>query len=270
MQHCRVNKLVIGGDAPIRLMGVINCSPESFYSDSYVPTDAVHAKAVEMMEQGADLVDIGARSTAPNTQAISGSEEASRMEAALAQMDRSGIPVSVDTLHPGVLEVCLRHDIHAVNDISGLSSPEYARLVADSGLPAFVMASDYQPGDAVGLVKTIAALGTVVCRCESYGIKDYVLDPGIGLWTAMRSPENDWELCQNFERFLAFGRPLLAAVSRKSFIGNLINREPVDRLAGSLAVTIMLLQKGASVVRTHDVPQTADVIRVYQRMAGRQ
>ena len=270
MRHCLVNKLVIGGEAPIRLMGVINCSPESFYSDSYVPTEAVHAKASELMDQGADLVDIGARSTAPNVQAISGAEEASRMETALAQMDGSGIPVSVDTLHPGVLKVCLRHDIHAVNDISGLSSPAYARLVADSGLPAFLMASNSQPGDAVGLARTIAALGTVVERCESYGIKEYVLDPGIGLWTALRSPENDWELCQNFEKFSVFGRPLLAAVSRKSFIGSLINREPVDRLAGSLAVSLMLLQKGAHVVRAHDVPQTLDVIRVYQRMEGPQ
>jgi dihydropteroate synthase len=270
MRYCLVNKLVIGGEAPIRLMGVINCSPESFYSDSYVPTDAVHAKAVEMMEQGADLVDIGARSTAPNAQAISGAEEASRMETALTQMDGSGIPVSVDTLHPGVLEVCLRHDIHAVNDISGLLSPVYARLVADSGLPAFLMASQRQPGDAVGLGQTIAALHAVVGRCESFGIREYVLDPGIGLWTPQRSPENDWELCQNFDKFSVFDRPLLAAISRKSFIGNLINREPVDRLAGSLAVTLMLLQKGAHVVRAHDVPQTSDVIRVYQRMAGQQ
>jgi dihydropteroate synthase len=269
MRHCVVNKMIIGGDSPVRLMGVINCSPESFYSDSFVPTDAVHAKAVEMIEQGADFIDIGARSTAPNAQGISGNEEASRMDAALSQMDGSGIPVSVDTPHPGVLEVCLRHDIHAVNDISGLSSPRYIKLVADAGLPAFVMASGYQPGDAIGVAATIATMGTVVTRCESAGIREYVLDPGIGLWTALRSVENDWELCQNFERFLPFDHPLLAAVSRKSFIGNLLNREPVDRLFGSLAVTFMLLEKGASVVRTHDVAQTADVIRVYQRMVKR-
>jgi len=266
MRHCVVNNIVIGGDSPVRLMGVINCSPESFYSDSYVPTDAVHKKAVEMVEQGADFIDIGTRSTAPNAQGISGNEEASRMDAALSQLDGSGITVSVDTPHPGVLEVCLRHDIHAVNDISGLSSPRYIKMVADAGLPAFVMASGYQPGNAVGLDATIAMMGTVVTRCESAGIREYVLDPGIGLWTAMRSVENDWELCQNFERFLQFDHPLLAAVSRKSFIGNLLNREPVDRLAGSLAVTLMLLEKGASVVRTHDVAQTADVIKVCQRM----
>lgn len=269
MRHCVVNNIIIGGDSPVRLMGVINCSPESFYSDSFVPTDAVHTKAVEMVEQGADFIDIGARSTAPNAQAISGNEEASRMDAALTQLDGSGIPVSVDTLHPGVLEVCLRHDIHAINDISGLSSPRYIKLVADAGLPAFVMASGYQPGDAVGVDATIATLGTIIKRCESAGIKEYVLDPGIGLWTALRSVENDWELCQNFERFLLFDHPLLAAVSRKSFIGNLLDREPVDRLAGSLAVTLMLLEKGASVVRTHDVAQTLDVIRVFERMVKR-
>jgi dihydropteroate synthase len=131
------------------------------------------------------------------------------------------------------------------------------------------MASHYQPGDAVGLDATIATMNTVVKRCESAGIKEFVLDPGIGLWTALRSVDNDWELCQNFDRFLPFDHPLLAAISRKSFIGNLLDREPVDRLSGSLAVTLMLLEKGASVVRTHDVAETADVIRVYQRMVKR-
>jgi len=150
-----------------------------------------------------------------------------------------------------------------------LSSPAYAQRVAGSGLPAFLMAATYQPGDAVGLEATMAALHTVVQRCESAGIKHYVLDPGVGYWTPLRSPENDWELCQNFERFLRFDRPVLAAISRKSFIGSLLQREPADRLAGSLAVTMELLRKGVSVVRTHDVPQTRDLISVYERMVKR-
>ena len=176
MQPCVVNKIVIGGDAPVRLMGVINCSPESFYADSYIPTDFVHKTAVRMVEQGADLIDIGARSTAPNTQAVSGSTEAERIDAALRELDGSGITVSVDTINPWVLDVCLNHEIHAVNDISGLISPSYAQRVARSGLPAFLMASNNQPGDAVGLKATLEALTGVVQRCENAGIKDYVLD----------------------------------------------------------------------------------------------
>ena len=266
MQDCVVNKLRIGGDSPVRLMGVINCSPESFYANSYIPTDFVHKTAVEMVDQGADLIDIGARSTAPNTQAISGSTEAERIDAALKELDGSGITVSVDTMNPWVLDVCLKHEIHAINDISGLSSPIYAKQLAQSGLPAFLMASNEQPGDAVGLIATIAALESVVARCEAEGIKDFVLDPGIGIWTPFRTVEDDWTLCQHFSEFGKFGRPVLAAISRKTFIGDLLNRYPEDRLAGSLAVTLMLLSKGASVVRTHDVAQTRDAIRVFERM----
>lgn len=269
MRDCVVNKLKIGGDAPVRLMGVINCSPESFYAHSYIPTDFVHKTAVTMIEQGADLIDIGARSTAPNTQAISGTAEAERIDAALKELDGSGITVSVDTMNPWVLDICLKHDIHAINDISGLVSPAYTQRLARSGLPAFLMASKDQPGDAVGLEATLSALSGVIDRCQKAGINNYVLDPGIGIWTPFRSVEDDWTLCRNFSEFKKFDRPVLAAVSRKTFIGDLVNRPPEDRLAGSLAVTMMLLSKGASVVRTHDVAETLDVIRVFEHMVKR-
>ena len=269
MRDCVINKLKIGGDSPVRLMGVINCSPESFYANSYIPTNFVHKTAVEMVEQGADLIDVGARSTAPNTQAISGSAEAERIDAALRELDGSGITISVDTMNPWVLDICLKHEIHAINDISGLSSPAYTKRLAQSGLPAFLMASREQPGDARGLKDTLATLDTVVQRCENAGIQDYVLDPGIGIWTPFRSVEDDWTLCQHFSEFNKFKRPLLAAISRKTFIGDLLNRPPEDRLSGSLAVTFMLLEKGASIVRTHDVAQTLDVIRVFERLVKR-
>jgi dihydropteroate synthase len=269
MRNCVVNNLVIGGGAPVRVMGVINCSPESFYANSYFPIDFVHKTAVEMVEQGADLIDIGARSTAPNTQAISGSTEAERIDAALRELDGSGITVSVDTMNPGVLDICLKHDIHAINDISGLISQAYTQRLAQSGLPAFLMASKNQPGDAIGLDATLEALSSVVDRCETAGIKNYVLDPGIGIWTPFRSVEDDWTLCQHFAEFGKFDRPVLAAISRKTFIGDLLRRDPEGRLPGSLAVTLMLLEKGASIVRTHDVAQTLDVIRVFERMVKR-
>jgi dihydropteroate synthase len=269
MRDCVVNKLRIGRDSPVRLMGVINCSPESFYANSYIPTDFVYKTAVGMIEQGADFIDIGARSTAPNTQAISGSTEAERIDAALRELDGSGITVSVDTMNPGVLDICLQHEIHAINDISGLSSMAYTKRLAESGLPAFLMASNEQPGDATGLDATLATLARVVQRCENAGIKDYVLDPGIGIWTPFRSVEDNWELCRHFSEFGKFNRPVLAAISRKTFIGDLLNRNPEDRLAGSLAVTFMLLSQGASVVRTHDVAQTLDVIRVFEHLVKR-
>jgi dihydropteroate synthase len=106
-------------------------------------------------------------------------------------------------------------------------------------------------------------------RCDAAGIDNYVLDPGIGLWTPFRSVDNDWELSRRFDEFLRYDRPLLAAVSRKSFIGNLLDREPQDRLSGSIAVTMTLLQKGAAMVRTHDVKETVDTVRVFERLVKR-
>lgn len=266
MKTCRVNNLEIGGDAPVRVMGVINCSNESFYSGSYVPIEEIHATAVAMTEQGADMIDIGARSTAPNTQAISGKTEAERIEAALKELDGSGITLSVDTMHPGVLDVCLKHDIHAANDIGGFIYPAYAQKVAESGLPAFVMAANKQPGDPVGVADTIASLEGVMRRCDEAGVKEYVLDPGVGIWTPLRSVDDDWELCRHFEEFLRFDRPVLAAVSRKTFIGMLLNRVPEERLPGTLAVTMKLIEKGASIIRTHDVAATRDVMKVCEHM----
>lgn len=264
--HCLVNRLRIGGDAPVRLMGVINSSPESFYQGSYTPTGKIYDRVLAMQEAGADMIDIGARSTAPGSVPISVAEEVQRVDAALSELDGTGVILSVDTRHPEVLDVCLRHDVHAVNDISGLTDERYARAVADSGLSAFVMASCFEPGDAAGLVRTLAALETVVARCARFGIDEYVLDPAIGRWTPERTDEDDWELCRNFEAFLTFGRPVLAAVSRKTFIGDLLGREPEGRLAGTLALTMDLVRQGAAVVRCHDVAETADLLRVYEKM----
>jgi len=266
MQHCVVNGQEIGGGSPIRIMGIINCSPESFFNGSYVPTASVHSTAIEMVEHGATIIDVGARSTAPNVQPISGREEVERIDSALKELDGSGITISVDTMHPGVLEVCLKHDIHMVNDIAGLSSESYAKMVAETHLPMILMASFSRQGDPVGLDATMKALETVTSRCEHYGIDNYILDPAIGIWTPLRSVEDDWEICRNFEKFTIFNRPLLAAISRKTFIGSLLDQEPEERLYGSLAVTMMLLSKGASLVRTHDVAATADTVKVYERI----
>jgi len=222
-----------------------------------------------MVDEGAEIIDIGARSTAPRAPPLSKTDEAKRMEAALQEMDGSGITVSVDTMQPCVLAVCLDHDIHAVNDINGLADAEFAKLLGASGLPAFLMASKQVPGDATSREETFACLSLVVSRCEAAGIREYVLDPGIGLWTPGRKTALDWDLSRHFREFARFNRPLLAAISRKTFLGEITGKPPEQRLAASLALTAMLLSQGAAVVRTHDVAATRDVIRVYEEMEMR-
>jgi len=250
-------------------MGVINCSPESFYSGSFSNFEDIRARAEAMSDEGADIIDIGARSTAPASPHIDEKTEQERMERALAELDGSGIPVSVDTIRASVLERCLSHDIHAINDIGGLASQEYAELVAGSGLPAVLMASHTLPGDSLSLSATMEALSLVVSRCEEHGIDGYVLDPGIGKWIPERTAAMDWELCRHFHEFQAFSRPLLAAVSRKSFLGEVVGKETPGRLPASLALTAVLIESGADLVRTHDVGPTVDVIRVMEAMDGR-
>ncbi len=267
MHQCTVNGLKIGDGAPVRTMGVINCSPESFFQGSYRSGKAIGQRAMEMIAQGADIIDIGARSTSPLSPPVSSSCEAERMVTALQELEGTGAIVSVDTMRPFVLRQCLKFDIHAINDINGLADQEYAQIAADSGLPCFLMASASSPGDSTDVAATFNALQLVTSRCESLSVGDYVLDPGIGLWNPGRNVALDWELCRKFHEFKKFNHPLLAAISRKTFIGDLLYRKtPEERLAGSLALTILLLSKGADIVRCHDVKETRDAIIVYETM----
>ena len=250
-------------------MAVINASPESFFSKSFVPPESILSTVHRFADAGADIIDVGARSTAPDSPVLPVQTERERVTETLKQIEGSGIPISLDTMHPEVLNAALRHDIAAINDIHGLSSPEYARIAADSGLPVISMASKNDPGDVRSVEDTMSALSLVISRAEKYGIEELILDPAIGKWIPDWEPEDDWELCRHFSEFLQFNRPLLAAVSRKTFIGDLTGRSPDDRLAGTLAVTCTLMDKGASLIRAHDVRETADIIHVHQKLNPR-
>lgn len=267
MHQCIVNGLKIGDGAPVRTIGVINCSPESFFSGSYCSGKDIGQRAVEMIAQGADIIDIGARSTSPFAPPVSPSCEAERMVAALQELEGTGATISVDTMRPSVLRQCLKFDIHAINDINGLADQVYAKMAADSGHPCFLMASASAPGDSTDMAGTVNALQLVTSRCESLSVGEYILDPGIGLWNPTRNVALDWQLCRQFHEFKKFNHPLLLAISRKTFIGDLLARKlPEERLAGSLALTTLLLSKGADIVRCHDVKETRDTIIVYETM----
>ncbi len=243
-------------------MGIINISPESFFSGSYVPDEKIRITAEEMVNQGADLIDIGARSTAPGSRIISVTEEKERLISALKTLDGSGIIISVDTMYPDVLEQALEHDVHVVNDISGLVNPEMARIMAEKKVPGILMATNKIPGDCLNYQQTLHALQKVSDRARSAGIKEYILDPGVGRWLPERTPDADFELCKRYNELLELDRPLLAAVSRKSFLGSVTGRGPEDRLAATLTITTGLVLSGAAMIRTHDIPETKDLIEV--------
>ena len=260
MRSFHIKGVHIGGRTPV-LMGILNLSPESFYSGSFVPVTSIRETAEKMVESGADMLDVGARSTAPGSTPISVSEECSRVEQCLSLLNDVGCPFSIDTMHPEVLSIALRYDVSMVNDISGLKNPGMGALIADSSIPAVLMAAKEKPGDSHSFQETIARIQQVLKRAESFHIRDILLDPGIGKWIPERTASADWELCRRFSELQSFNLPLLAAVSRKSFIGEATGRSPEGRLAGTLAVTTSLIEKGAAVIRAHDIPETRDVIK---------
>lgn len=256
----------IGGANPPRLMGVLNISPESFFSDSFTPLDQVTTRVEEMIRAGADIIDIGARSTALTAPPISVAEEKERVIRTLRNLDDSGAVFSLDTMYPEVLEAALRYDISAVNDIGGLANERYAKIAADSGLPVIAMAAHKIPGDPTDISSTHEALKKIIMRAENYGIDQLILDPGVGKWVTERSSEADWELCRRFSELKTYGFPLLAAVSRKTFIGDCLNQPPHERLYGSLAVLYGLLTGGADICRVHDVGPSRDIVKIFQMM----
>ncbi|MDU9375965.1 Dihydropteroate synthase [Methanocorpusculaceae archaeon Sp1] len=261
-----VKGVTIGSGSSPKIMGVLNISPESFFSDSFTPCDRIVTRALDLLQEGADVIDLGARSTALSAPPLSVSEERERVVAALRELRGCGAVLSLDTMHPEVLDAALRYDIAAINDINGLGNPLYAKIAADSGLPVIAMAAGNRPGDPVDFSETFSALRLVCERAERFGICDLILDPGVGKWVEERSFDADWELCRRFSLLQEFDRPLLAAVSRKAFIGDTVGKPAGERLYGTLGVLFFLLEQGADVVRVHDVAAVRDVVSVFERL----
>lgn len=264
--NVNIKNIGIGNGNPPRVMGVLNISPESFFSDSFVPLEKITFRVGQMLREGADIIDLGARSTALSAPRISVAEEKERVLTALKELKDTGAVFSLDTMYAEVLEAALHYDIAAINDISGLSNERYAKIAADSGLPVIGMTTHKIPGDPTTISSTHEALKEIISRAEYYGIDQLILDPGIGKWVAERSSEADWELCRRFSEMKAYGYPLLGAVSRKLFIGEALNKPPQGRLYGSLGVLYGLLEGGADIVRVHDVAASKDIVTVYRMM----
>ncbi len=262
----QIKGVTVGSGSSPKVMGVLNISPESFFSDSFTPCDRVITRVEEMLREGADVIDVGARSTALSAPPLTVAEERERVVAALRELEGYGAVLSLDTMYPEVLDAALRYDLAAVNDIGGLGNPVYARIAADSGLPVIAMAARDRPGDPVDLAGTFDALRVVCDRAEAAGVSDLILDPGVGKWTEVRPLAADWELCRSFSMMREFGFPLLGAVSRKTFIGDVLGKPAHERLFGTLGVLFYLLESGADMVRVHDVGASKDVVRVFERL----
>jgi dihydropteroate synthase len=313
-------------------MGVLNVSPESFHPGSvHAEPDDLLATALGMVEAGAILIDIGARSTAPYLDTnITDEEERRRLAKAIETLaPKLPVPISADTTRPGPARSALDAGARIINDTSGLRDPALAALAAERSAGVILMASPEAgkaslaaAGSAVGVegtrsqrtateaarldgaqpsrrsgrvlrgrldpdraprrreppresdgpIATVSALlKAALKRATRAGIPEerVVLDPGIGFFRSEAVSWDEWDarVLGGLRKLAEIGRPLCIGVSRKSFIGAIIGRPGTEsRLAGSLAATAIAVSNGAALVRTHDVAETIDAVRVAERI----
>jgi dihydropteroate synthase len=263
----------VGDRYPSHVMGIINLSPESFYGGSVVSPDSVLEIALKMIEDGAAFLDLGARSTWRFSEPISREEELKRLLPVLEALEGNvNAVISVDTMFSEIAEEALKRGADVINDVSGFTAdPEMINIVADYECPAVVMASDKIPGDPLGMDSIIETLDSIIQAAEAGGIRPekLILDPAIGRWTDEKLPIYDFETLDDFERLKIFEKPLLAALSRKSFIGEVLEKPATKRLYGSLAAAAIAVYKGAHIIRTHDVPETFDVVKLAGALRSR-
>jgi dihydropteroate synthase len=269
-----IGKIRLGDLHPVRVMGVINLSRESFYEESYAGIDAVLGRALAFAEEGAEVLDLGAVSTAPGSPPIPEEEEHRRLFPALeAVLDGLGeeVVVSVDTQRASIADDALSAGAACINDVSGLHDPSMAKTVADHDGSLIIMASKERPGDILDMRDIVANLGERLKDATAAGvaIEKVTVDPGIGHWTPPKGPGHDLAILDGLDRLRILERPVMAAVSRKSFIGAVLDRpKPGDRLPGSLAAAAVAVYNGAHLVRTHDVAASLDVIRMAEAVRG--
>lgn len=257
---------------PVRLMGVVNLSRESFYKGSVAGPEAALPLARTMQEEGADLIDLGAVSTALGSPTISESEERERLIPALKEILKNlDIDVSVDTQRARIAEEALALGATCINDVSGLLDQKMAATVADHDASLVIMASRRRPGDLLGMAEIIALLGERMRAAIEAGVtrQKIAVDPGVGKWIPEKAPAYDLAILDGFRRLRSLGRPVVAAISRKSFIGACLGQpDPAKRLAGTLAATAIAVYNGAHVVRTHDVALSLETVRMSKAVRG--
>jgi dihydropteroate synthase len=260
----------VGDAQPVRILAAINVSPESFFGASVVRgRRTLQRRAEQMISEGADVLDVGAMSTAPYRHGqIPEEEEHRRIVAALrALREVTRIPISVDTQRSAVAAAALRAGAAIINDVSGLAGdPDMARVARDAG-GVILMAREEGPSQTQPIVQVASLLRCALQRAAAAGIprERIVLDPGIGFFRQAAVPwdEFDCRVLDCLQRLRRLGRPLLVGISRKSFIGKLTGRgEAAERLSGSLAAVAVAVYNGAAMIRAHDVGATLDAARV--------
>ena len=259
-----------------RIAGIINLTGDSFSGDGLrSDIDAAVAQGITMVEQGADLLDVGAESTRPGAGEVSAKAEIARVVPVIeALAKRVDVPISIDTSKPEVMRAAIAAGAAFINDVRALREDGALDAAAELKVPVCLMHMQGEPrtmqdaphyDDVVGEVKNFLAGRIFACEMSGIDKKRIVVDPGFGFGKTL---EHNLALLRGLDQLAALGVPLLAGLSRKGMIGALTGRDVEHRAAGSAAAALIAVQKGAMIVRVHDVAATRDVLAVWQGVAS--
>lgn len=260
---------------PTRLMGILNVTPDSCYDQGrWFDQKTAIQRGIEIEKQGADLLDIGGESTRPGAAPVSISEELARVIPVIkALKEHISIPISIDTCKPKVAEEALKAGAVLINDITGFQDPNMRQLAAASGNDICVMhmqgnpqTMQIDPFYAEGI--TAHLLNWFSQRIEllmQAGVKEsqLILDPGIGFG---KTVAHNLEILHNLHKIKALGFPVLLGLSRKSFLGKILNKSYPDLLPASLAVNTLAILAGVDILRIHDISEHRDIVMVMKQI----
>ena len=247
------------------VMGVLNVTPDSFSDGGrFSEPELALAQAKRMIAEGAGILDIGAESTRPyGSKPVTADEELQRLRDILPPVARLGSPVSIDTMKASVAAWALSNGAVIANDVWGLQrDPDMAQVIADHGAPVIVMHNRESVDPAIDIMTDMVAFFTRSLDIAAKAIipqGSIVLDPGIGFG---KTPEQSMTALAQLDELNQFGLPLLVGASRKRFISTITPSEPDQRLGGSIAAHILAAQRGAKIIRAHDVAETVQALRV--------
>jgi dihydropteroate synthase len=252
------------------VMGVLNVTPDSFSDGGQYPdTERAVSRALEMVEQGARMLDIGGESTRPGASPVSATDEIARVVPVVEEICRqTDVPVSVDTSKPEVMAAALASGAAMINDVRGLESEGALEAVAATDAAVCIMHMQGEPrtmqsdpvySDVVADIRAYLLARAAVCEAAGIDSSRIVIDPGFGFGKRL---SHNIAIMKQLSDLADAGYPLLIGISRKSMIGKLLDREVDQRLAGGLALTAVARQSGARIFRTHDVAETVDVLRI--------
>ena len=258
-----------------QVMGILNVTPDSFYSDSRMQTEKdIADRTQQIIDEGASIIDIGAYSSRPNAEHISAEEEMNRLRTGLEILNRNhpDAVISVDTFRAEVAEQCVKeYGVAMINDISaGEMDNRMFATVAELGVPYIMMHMQGTPQNMQNephydnLMKEVFLyFATKVQQLRDLGVKDIILDPGFGFGKTL---EHNYELMAHLDEFSVFELPLLVGVSRKSMIYKLLGGTPQDSLNGTTVLDTVALMKGAHILRVHDVREAVEAVRMTEKI----